>query len=172
MALKERLKSIILAIDFIISLLVFGLVVYISPDNLLNEFTKDVYNVGITVLSIVFSVYFAALAIIISSSDNDFIDFLDEEGDYIRLIQNFRFALAILFFALLYSIFVYVFTVIWFYNKQSDQPKWLFSFFSFMAIYGLLATVSATNDAIKFAMYRAKFLKRIRERKKKNQDSN
>jgi len=167
MNFKERLKSVLIAPDFIVSLLVFVLTINLSPDKLSNEFAKDVYSIGITVLSIVFSVYFAALAIIISSSDNDFIDFLDQEGGYVSLIQNFRFSLGILFIALLYSIVIYVFTVIWFYNKHPDQSKWLFSLFSFVATYGLLSTVAATNDAINFALYRAKFLRKIREIKSK-----
>ncbi|MEB3308631.1 MAG: hypothetical protein VKJ02_00190 [Snowella sp.] len=155
----SRLKRIFLAPDILVSLLIALIVWYISPDKILNEFSRDIYSVGITVLSIVFSVYFAALAIMISSSDDEFVEFLEQDGGYTTLISNFRFALGVLLFALVYSIVLYTVTTVWFYSKKVEQSEYLFILFVFISIYGLLATFAASSDAINYALYRAKFLR-------------
>jgi hypothetical protein len=164
----SRVRSILLAPDILVSLLISFLVLYLSPDKISNEFSRDIYSVGITVLSIVFSVYFAALAIMISSSDDEFIEFLEQEGGYTTLIGNFRFSLAVLLFALIYSIVLYTLTTVWFYNKRVEQSEYLFIIFVFVSTYGLLATFAASNDAINYALYRAKFLRLRREEEIRN----
>jgi len=162
---ESRIRNILLAPDILVSLLISFLIWYLSPSKISNEFSRDIYSVGITVLSIVFSVYFAALAIMISSSDNEFVEFLEQEGDYTALIRNFRFSLNILLFALIYSIVLYTLTTIWFYNKKIEQSEYLFVFFVFVSTYGLLTTFTASNDAINYAIYRAKFLRLRKEEK-------
>jgi hypothetical protein len=159
----KRAKDIVLSPDFLVSLGISVLVWIVADSIISNEFSRDIYSVGITVLSIVFSVYFAALAIIISSSDDEFVDFLEQEGDYTTLIKNFRFSLTVLLIALVYSIVLYTLTTIWFYNQILNQPGYLFILFVFIFIYGLLATFAATNDAIRYSLYRAKFLRYKRE---------
>lgn len=160
----SKIRSILIAPDIIASLLIALLVLILSPDRISNELSRDIYSVGITVLSIVFSVYFAALAIIISSSDDEFVDFLEQKGDYTALIGNFRFSLAVLLFALVYSLVLYTLTTVWFYNKIVEQSEYLFTVFIFVSTYGLLATFAASNDAINYALYRTKFLRVKREK--------
>jgi hypothetical protein len=164
----SRIKSILLAPDILASLFVAVLVWYLSPDRILNEFSRDIYSVGITVLSIVFSVYFAALAIMISSGDDEFVEFLEQEGGYTTLISNFRFALFVLLLALIYSIVLYALTTVWFYSHKTEQSEYLFIIFVFISTYGLLATFAASNDAINYALYRAKFLRLRREQDARN----
>lgn len=165
----QTVRSILFSWDFCVAILIAVFASWSLPHKVANDFARDIYNVGITSLSIIFSVYFASLAIIISSSDNDFINFLDEEGDYSRLINSFRYALFTLLIALLLSIFFYTVATIFFYRKEPDQPKFLMVIFSFFASYSLLSTFMAANDAIEYALYRVKFLRFKRLQKQEKQ---
>lgn len=171
----SRVRSILLAPDILVSFLIALLVWHLSPDKISGEFSRDIYSVGITVLSIVFSAYFAALAIMISSSDDEFVEFLEQEGGYTTLIGNFRFSLAVLLVALIYSIVLYTLTTVWFYNKSAEQSEYFFVIFVFVSTYGLLTTFAASNDVINYALYRSRFLrlrrgKGIRNSQKKDSD--
>ena len=55
-----------------------------------ESIARDIYGVGITVLSIVFSVFFAAVALVMTASDDDFVLFLEEEGYYSVLLWCFQ----------------------------------------------------------------------------------
>lgn len=165
----QTVRSILFSWDIVIAILIAASTFWLLPDKVGNDFARDIYNVGITSLSIIFSVYFASLAIIISSGDNDFINFFDEEGDYSRLISSFRYALFALLVALLLSIFLYTTATIHFYKKEPDQSKTLMVAFSFFTSYSLLATFMAANDAIEYALYRVKFLRVKRLQKKQEQ---
>jgi glucan phosphoethanolaminetransferase (alkaline phosphatase superfamily) len=141
---------------------------FIAPYRVNNAFAKDIYGVGISVLSIVFSVYFAALAIIISSSDDSFIMFLEEEGDYTALISSFKFSLSILFFALLYSLIIFSVTSAWIVQECKMQSFWYLVGFSLLFLWGLFAAFNATRDSIMYAQYRARFLKIKKQNLKKD----
>jgi hypothetical protein len=158
-------KSVFLSWDFLGASIISLGVLFFAPDNISNEAARDIYNLGVTSLSIIFSVYFAALAMIITSGDNDFIDFFDQDDDYSRLIKSFRFVLAILLISLLTSVLLYIFAVIFFYEKKATQTKVFMVIFSFLAPYSLLATFLASNDAIQYALVRAKYLKIMRNTK-------
>lgn len=153
-----KIKDIFWSWDFIVSLPVSVIVAYALPYWVSNKFAHDLFGIGISVLSIVFSVYFAALAIIISSSDDDFVRFLEEEGDYTAIISTFQFALAALFVALIYSIVLYAFTATWISNKYDNQPFWWLSIFTFLFLYSLLAALNSTLDSIMYAKFRTRYL--------------
>jgi hypothetical protein len=153
-----KIKNIIFSWDFVTAFCISVAAYFGLARNVANELCKDIYNVGISVLSIVFSVYFAALAIIISSSDDDFVRFLEEVGDYTRLIATFRYTLALLFGSLFYSIIMYSITAVLINDQRLGQPKFFLSLFTFLFSYSLFAAVSVTIDAIQYAKYRSKFL--------------
>jgi cytochrome c biogenesis protein CcdA len=155
-------KSVFLSWDFFVAATLSLGVALFAPNNISNEVSRDIYNIGVTSLSIIFSVYFAALAMIITSSDNDFIDFFDQENDYSRLIKSFRFVLAILLISLLVSIGLYIISTVLFYEKKPTQIKAFMVLFSFLGPYSLIATFLASNDAIQYALLRAKYLKVMR----------
>jgi len=153
-----KIKKIIKSFDFVLSI-IFSLIVYlIFPCWLNNEMLKDIYGIGISVLSIIFSVYFAALAIIISSSDDSFVRFLEKEGFYQEIVSMFEFTLGSLFVALSYSIVIYITTSNWIIMKIEIQPFWCFLFFIFLFSYSLIATGQSALDAIKYAKFRSKYL--------------
>lgn len=133
------------------------------PYQLPTDLAKDYYGIGISVLSIVFSVFFAALAVIITASDDDFVSFLDAEGDYTELIFNFRFTLGLLFFALIYSLALYAYTAARISNSVKHQRSPFVIAFSFLFLWALFAAACSAYDAIKYAEYRKKFLQKKRE---------
>lgn len=171
--LKNFSQKFLLSWNFFSAFLVAVLINFYAPSSILNDFARDIYNVGITTLSIIFSAYFAALAIIVSLGDSEFIDFFDEDGDYTRLISSFRLALLSLLVSLLIAIALYAFSSFLFYGKCGEQPKVLLIFFAFFSIYGIVATFIAANDAINYALCRVKFLrfKRIEAEKKRLEES-
>jgi len=173
--MKIKLKQIVISWDFGISLLLTIISSQILASSVSSEFAKDIYGVGISVLSILFSVYFAALALIITSGDDDFVHFLEEEGDYTGIIDTFKFSLLSLFSALVYSILVYTFTSAQIYQQHLGKPYtsqsevflWIFIF---LFSYGLFAALNSTLDSITYAVFRTKFL-RSKQRKPPEQKS-
>ncbi len=136
-----------------------------------NEFAKDIYSIGISVLSIVFSVYFAALAIIISASDDDFVAFLEETGDYSPIIATFRFSLVLLFVALMYSLLLYARTSYRLVGKIEFQSRWFLLVFAVLFFYSLFAVVNSTMDAITYSKFRSRFVTLKKNRQRSNSAS-
>lgn len=152
------IKNIILSWDFGLAVALALASWLLLPGWVSNVLAKDLYTIGINVLAIVFSVFFAALAIIISSSDNDFINFLEEFGDYTKIISTFQFSLLVLFVALIYSLIMYALTSAWMVDKFVEQPRISVVAFIFLALYGLFAAFSSARDSITYSKLRAKFL--------------
>ncbi|HEY1194687.1 hypothetical protein [Flavobacterium sp.] len=125
------------------------------------KFTLSFYNVAMTVLSIIFSLFFTAMAIIMSSSDNDFIEFLEETKTFTELLWSFKITLLFLFMSLILSIILYSGTSYWLesYNEDSWlQNKTLLLILEFLFLYGMFATWFCIMDTIKFSKYRSIYL--------------
>lgn len=164
----NKYKAVFLSWDIWISIVV-GVITYsILPEYLDVKFTKSFYNTGITVLSIIFSLFFAALAIIMSSSDNDFIQFLEKENHFTELLWTFKFTLIILFISLIYSIGLYTFSEYLIENNTSEfeQHRIYFVTFEILFSYSMLATFLAVLDTIQFSKFRAVFLSQQAEKRK------
>lgn len=144
------------------------------PDNVNSAFTKDIYGIGISVLSIVFSVFFAALAVIMTSGDDSFVLWLEEKGHYNELIKVFKATLASLFVALVLALIMYGFTAHYVVGNEVDkvqQSKWWLIAFSCMFIYSLVAAVTSSMDAIKYAQRRATYILKKRSVDNQNEDN-
>lgn len=124
---------------------------------------KELFGMGLTVLSIVFAVYFTALSIIISAGDDDFIGFLAELSIYEKLVNVYRFTLWLLFVALLASGAFYLVAVL--SPEHAKAPGWLMAIFIWLSTYGLFSTMSSTRDSLQFATRRVQWL-RIKEQQK------
>jgi hypothetical protein len=149
-----------LHIDFFVSLIFTIITYFFSPSTFSNSLGKDIYGIGINILAIVFSVYFAALAIIISSGNDDFILFLEDiDESYTTLIKGFQVTLKILLLSLMYSLIAYIITVVSIDMGKTQQNNILFILFIFASMYSLTATFFASNDVIQYAIRRSKFLK-------------
>lgn len=153
-----KIKDIIISWDFILSLATAIVLWIFLPFWISNQFTITLYEIGISVLSIIFSVFFAALAIIISSSDDDFVRFLEETGDYTAIINTFKYSLTVLFIALLYSIILTAITSYWINLELINQQFYFITIFSFLFFYGLFATFNSTYDAIVYSKFRTRYL--------------
>src|ERR1039458_778761 len=107
--LLKRIRRVIYSYDLILATLAALATAILCPSVISISMAKDFYGVGISVLSIVFSIFFAALAIVMSAGDNEFVAFLHENGAYSEIIWNFRFTVMILFGSLMLSIADYVY---------------------------------------------------------------
>src|ERR1035438_2279483 len=121
-----RIRRVILSPDLIASVLLSFITAVFCPSLISISMAKDFYGVGISVLSIVFSVFFAALAIIMSAGDNEFVAFLHENGAYSEIIWNFRFTVLILFSSLLISLAEYSYVGFRLAHKAEWHSKWFF----------------------------------------------
>lgn len=166
--MKNALRSIFLSWDIAVaSLVTVGLYLWLPPLISANVL-KPIYEVSISVLAVIFSVFFAALAILITAGDNEFVRFLEEEGLYRRIIFTFRVTLILLFVALLISIISFV-TILPYAEAQTQflYSKGQVLFFAFISLYALLASVGSTMDAIKYAEFRATFIEITKEHNNK-----
>jgi hypothetical protein len=157
----RRLKSLLASWDIWIAVIITALASVCLPDYIDMKFSLSFYNVSMTVLSIIFSLFFTAMAIIMSSSDNDFIDFLEEKNTFTELLWSFKITLLILFISLLSSIILYTGTSYWietYNNKNWVQNKYLLVFLVFSFSYGMFATWYCIMDTIKFSKFRSEFL--------------
>jgi len=158
-SMAYNIKRIIFCWDFIGALLIVILFSFITPLWISQDAAKEIFTVSISVLSIVFAVFFAAVTILITAGDNDFVRFLMEDGTYKRIIWPFRISLLLLFIALLASIFLFILSIK--YDGGSTVkyfPKWVMLFYTFVSLYALFASVNAANDAVRYAEFRAKYL--------------
>ena len=140
-----KAKEILVSLDFAVALAVGVLLRLSVGPEIGSEAAADTFNLAITVLSVVFAMFFAALAIIISASDNDFVAFLGDH--YISIIDSFKVTLVILLGALIVSILAFGLTYLkW---AHLPQPSWIFCIVAFFFFWGVLATFMSSLDAIK-----------------------
>jgi hypothetical protein len=157
---KDFLMTYFVSYDFILSLAISVFLYFILPTYLKASFTSSFYNIGITVLSIIFSLFFASLAILMSSTDNDFILYLEEEKLFTGLMATFKLVLLALFVSLIYSIVIYTTNDYYIKNngENSFQHKFCFIIFQFLFTYSLIATALSIKDTISFTAFRTRFL--------------
>jgi hypothetical protein len=155
-----NLKAVILSWDLAGALGVFGLAYYFLPNLVGHDFALLCYNTGVSVLSILFSVYFAALAIILSSSSDEFVTFLEKDGSYSAIINLYKYTLGILFIGLVWSIAASIITSFVIKVELKGQNKIFLSLFLASFFYAVFCSYNSARDAILYSMYRMKFLKK------------
>jgi hypothetical protein len=164
--MKNALKSIFISWDFFVAIFVAIALYLFLPSLIPAKIVKPIYEVSISVLSVIFSVFFAALAVLITAGDNEFVRFLAEEGLYKRIIFTFKVTLNLLFIALLFSIGSFI--TILPYTETDAQfvyAKGMVVLFAFITLYALLASINSTMDAIKYAEFRAAYLEITKDEK-------
>jgi|SRR5690606_7680788 len=164
-------RKYIWSYDTIISIIISFVCMCFLPDYIGGELVKDLLGMGIGVLSIIFSIFFAALAFIISASDDEFVSFLEKKGLFTKLINTFRWTVGSLFFALFYSILLYVVTAFRLsLNSTFQISEILMVIFCFMFFYSLLATIESTNDAIRYSKTRITFVELMKQNGNEQQE--
>lgn len=157
-------RRIFLSWDILAALVLALLGMLIYGPTIDTQFAKDMYNMGVSVLAIVFSVYFAALAIIISSGDNEFIDYLESRGHYTALIAAFKISLGLLFAALVYSLIAFTWTSHQVSQNHKEQNIFILTGFIFLFAYSIFATVASSLDTIRYSEMRIMFLQTKKKR--------
>lgn len=159
---RRQLATLIKSWDIwmaILSTMVVAINFYYYHYDLTFEQAKEILGATTTVLSIIFSVFFAGLAILIAAGDNEFVYFLTESGVYSDILWTFRVTLISLFVALGLSIVLYVLALSYDSKIHSPSyPKSIMTGFTFFAVYALFAAANSSLDAIKYAEYRAKYI--------------
>jgi hypothetical protein len=153
-----NLRSVVRSWDFMVAGSALAVAAVTSPARIPNNLAKDLYGLGTSMLAILFSVFFAALAIIMSSSDDEFVGFLEEENGYTKIVATFRFTLLVLFVALMYSLFMYVYTSFRIDASAKYQCKWWLLVFGFLSLYGMFAALASSLDSISYARHRSRFI--------------
>lgn len=155
-----KLKEIILSWDLLAALIATGFAYYFLPVCVSNELANSFYAIGISVLSITFSVYFAALAIILASSSDDFVKFLEKNNNYSDILIFFRYTLGALFVGLVYSIVASMVTTFLLKSGGNHQSHAFVCLFVFLFFYGIFCSYNSAKDAILYSVYRMRFLKK------------
>jgi hypothetical protein len=153
-----KLRSILISLDIWAAFAAAIAAYSLFPKWVPNEVAKDLFGVGIGVLSIIFSVFFAALAIIMAATDDEFLRFLNSEGDYDAIIATFKYTLILLFSALITSLVLYARSAVLLSSSVKHQSRWFMEVFSFLFLYSLFASLSATRDAIRYSEFRSQFV--------------
>jgi len=164
------INKYILSLDTIVAMVFSAIAVLFLPDCVDGGLCKDLLNTGISVLSIIFSIFFAALAFIISSSDDEFVLFLEEENLFTELVYSFKWTLWSLFLALMYSLVIYIIVLFKYSGNDRfclhESAIWIFCF---MFFYSLVATMLSTKDAILYAQKMSRYViitKKLKEQEK------
>jgi hypothetical protein len=158
--LKGALRSIVLSWDFWAALLAAGLMSVLVGSPVTMSVARDLFGVSITALSIIFSVFFAALAVLITSGDNEFYRFMHQHGFQRRIMWSFKVTLLLLFVSLVAAMCLYILASPDANDPQRSAlpyPALPLVAFGWLAFYALFAAISSCLDAIKYAEYREKF---------------
>lgn len=161
----DKFKAIFISVDFLIAVIAVVLLLFLMPAKIDNVFAKDVYYVGISILSIVFSLFFAALAIIVSSSDDEFVKFLEKDNVFTEIVELYKIVLAELLLGLVYTFIIFGLTAYKIAHNLEHQNRFLFLIFVFLFIYGIFAVFSTILNSIKYARERSKFLSALNSNK-------
>ena len=153
-----KISRVLVSWDFAFAVTLSGLTLLLCPSVVSSSMAKDFYSVGISVLSIVFAVFFAAFAIIMSAGDNEFVAFLHQDGEYAEIIWSFRATVLILFASLLLALGEYTYVGFRIAQKAEWHSKWFLVAFAGGFSYALMAVALSVFDAIKYSAARVQYL--------------
>lgn len=159
----KKVETYILSYDTILGLIALILGILFVPEKIENSVCIAVYGTAIAVLSIIFSIFFASLAVILAFPDNEFIIFI-ERGNrlFSRMLAYFKATLFILFASLIFNIVIYIHASLNGYNTEYNRP--IFLVFLFIFTYSLIATITAVIVTLKLTQSRSDYLARRIER--------
>jgi hypothetical protein len=157
-------SDILLCWDFTIGLLIsifFAIFFYIK--NAPNS--KIIFNSLISMNAIVFSLFFAVLAAIATSSSDDFLRYIESRNNvYTKMILSLRWTLFVLVVASAAALVGFVVPIrppsLWFETAAT-------SFILFLSVYGFFAAANCSFEMLHFANNRIRFLMRQNSEKSK-----
>lgn len=161
--LRAKLRKLFRSRDFYAAAMAGLLVLLFAPDWVSLTLAKEVLSITVSVLAIIFSVFFAGVAVIITAGDNDFIAFLQLDGTFTRILWSYKATLMILFGALVFSL-GFLLTVL-VYSEMSPilpssayVPKWALVALAVASVWALFAALGAAADAILYANLRVRYI--------------
>jgi hypothetical protein len=154
---KDKLRILLASVDFWIALAISG-GLFIATSTVTNSLAKDLYAMGVTVISVVFALFLAAMAIITASGSDDFVEFLEEEGHFTLVIWGFKVTLFLLFLTLLASIGLYAFTSFWIAQQYETQNHIWLSMLTFFVTWSLIATYQSAADSLTYSRLRTAYI--------------
>lgn len=152
-----KIKSIFLSWDFIISIITFIVAMTMLPQKIYSTTALGIYSVGVTTISLIFSIYFASIAFIFASGDEEFIRFLEENDSYTQLVSTYKYTLFILFITLIISLILLVLNN--FIDAKIVAPinsKYIFALYFSISVYSLICVFNSALDSLNYAKYRVK----------------
>ena len=159
----NKFKSIVTGYDFIISIILFSILLLTLPFELNEGFLIFVYGKMLYIVSIVFGLTFSGFSILMSSADDEFVVYLKNKKVYDDLIWIFKICIYSLFITLvlMFSHFIYLEMGIKIFKYVNCflQSKIIFAIVMFFFSYSLFSTVNSIRHLIKFSVYRGMFLK-------------
>lgn len=141
-----------------------------SPEHMKAQLVKDVAGVTTSVLAVIFAVYFAAVAIIMSSGDDEFVRYLARKGRFEKVLFAFKVTLTVLFVGLISSFGIYVLSaVVASQDANGVVSKWWLVGATSVVAWGVFAALETALTALKHSQLRVLFsqlektLRRARE---------
>ncbi len=155
-----KIKNRFISWDFMLSLCLAGAVYFVLPDQVPVRFTGTLYAVGISVLCMCIFYFLAVLALLVSSSDEHFLDYLGRQGDFFRVLNTYKYTLVVQFLALIYTLGLFgMVQWIQYVPPQADsQNKWWFLTFVFGLAYGIFMALESSLDSLDFLKKRVSYL--------------
>lgn len=157
-SVRSRRWGMLLGLDLVAALIVGMGLIAVLPTRVPLRFAADVYGIATSSLAIIFSVFVAALATIVSASDNDFVAFLEEDKTFGDILFGMSLTLFALFGALIASGAAYILSSWQVALGEQDQNRWLAITVGVLLSYALGSALSSTRTTIKLASLRARFV--------------
>lgn len=155
--LKNKISEILISWDTGFALFIAILAYWYMPKIICLDILKEIYSTAITILTISIPMFFAALAIIISKADDNFINLLEEDGAYSELLFQFKWSLYSLFITFIITLIIYGSILLKLFNWYIGQESYQLAIYIFLFFYSLFAILLVSLDAIEYIKYLCKF---------------
>lgn len=171
LSLGDKAGVVVKGRDFWAALVLAIVIHWVSSEQISIRLAKDLFAVGTSVLAVIFSVYFASIAIIMSSGDQEFVGYLVHRGTFQKVLFGFKVTLWLLFGGLVASLGLYSMVSVQIESgSRSIGELWLASY-CFVVAWGIFATLEASLTAIRHSRVRVLFEQIVRDARKRMQGS-
>lgn len=158
-----KLKNVILSWDIIFSISITLVALYFSQyssSKMLVEAFRKFTDIGVTIFSVIFPLFFAALTIIITASDDDFAAYLEKKGYLKQILASFKFTLVIIFITFLYSITLYTLLDYVLMIPIKVIVYIITCLYLFFFMYSLSSVLNSILDSMNYARLRGDYFKK------------
>lgn len=155
-----KLRSVLLSWDTASAVVASIALFFLCPKTLPARIASNILSLSVQVLSILFSLFFAAFAVIAASTADKFIQFLEKDNGYSWLLWSLKISVGSLFLALAVSLIS--FFLVELHQGNSGNPLSLSRLYiiipSAFFAYSLVAAFQCFLDSLKFSKRRVEHL--------------